>query len=393
VPSSALAPASGHGVTAAGTSPWTLGIPPAPQRRRRRRPPWWLTGTSAVVVVVLAAGLLAWHPWNPPPAPPATLHATSDATSSVQISWPAAAKGAPKPDHYLVFRDGIRDGTVPAATTSWTDQGLKADSTHTYTVEASGSGGTSGPSPAATIETLGPGPVGLSAGQVTYTTVEFSWKPSPQAPAPTQYEVYNGLDRIATLPGTDTTYIDKSQGQGSIYQYSVVALWGTHRSVASKYLDGSTLVAPLALPGMTANVTLTSAPAGSTGNPTVGQVYVETWDFTPQCAVDSCSIDAMLALPATNGTFATVPVMLHASASASSVAGKATVQLTHCSSITSNDTVIVSIRPAKGASLSAVNGGWTQWTGTVDVTAPYAQVSGGYYCPRQTWHYSVTGQP
>jgi hypothetical protein len=195
VPPSALAPASGHGVTAPGTSPWTHGIPPAPQRRRRRLP-WWLTGTSGVVVVVLAAGLLAWHPWNPPPAPPATLHATSDATSSVQISWPAAAKGTPKPDHYLVFRDGTRVDTVPAATTSWTDQGLKANSAHTYTVEASGSGGTSGPSPAATIETLGPGPVGLPAGQVTYTTVEFSWKPSPQAPVPAQYEVYNGLGRI-----------------------------------------------------------------------------------------------------------------------------------------------------------------------------------------------------
>jgi hypothetical protein len=144
---------------------------------------------------------------------------------------------------------------------------------------------------------------------------------------------------------------------------------------------------------MTANVTLTSAPAGSTGNPTVGQVYVETWDFTPQCAADSCSIAAMLALPATNGTSATVPVTLHASASASSAVGKATVQLTHCSSITSNDTVTVSIRPAKDATLSAVNGGWTQWTSTVDVTAPYIQLSGGYYCPQQTCFYSVTGQP
>jgi hypothetical protein len=344
------------------------------------------------VVVVLAAGLLAWHPWNPPPAPPAALHVTSDATSSVQVSWSAAAKGTPKPGHYLVFRDGTRVGTVPAATTSWTDQGLKADSTHTYTVEASGSGGTSGPSAAATIETLGPGPVGLSAGQVTYTTVEFSWKASPQAPAPTQYEVYNGLNRIATLPGTDTTYTDKSQAQGSGYQYSVVALWGTHRSVASPNLDGSTLVAPLALTGMTANVTLTSAPAGSTGNATVGQVYVETWDFTPQCAVDSCSIAAMLMLPAASGTSALVPVTLHASAPASSVTGTGSVKLSRCSSIADNDTVTVSIRPAKGATLSAVNGGWTQWTGTVDVTAPYTSTGGGY-CPRQTWHYSVTGQP
>lgn len=344
------------------------------------------------MVVVLAAGLLAWHPWNPPPAPPATLHATSDATSSVQVSWPAAAKGTPKPDHYLVFRDGTRVGTVPAATTSWTDQGLKADSTHTYTVEASGSGGTSGPSAAATIETLGPGPVGLSAGQVTYTTVEFSWKPSPQAPVPTRYEVYNGLDRIATLPGTATTYTDKSQAQGSIYQYTVVALWGTHRSVASQNLDGSTLVAPLALPGMTANVTLTSAPAGSTGNPTVGQAYVETWDFTPQCAVDTCSIAATIALPAASGTSAPVSVTLHASAPASSVTGTGSVKFSRCSSVTDTDAVTVSIRPARGATLSAVNGGWTQWTAAVDVTAPYTQTGGGY-CPRETWHYSVTGQP
>jgi hypothetical protein len=68
------------------------------------------------------------------------------------------------------------------------------------------------------------------------------------------------------------------------------------------------------------------------------------------------------------------------------------VKFSRCSSVTDNDTVTVSIRPASGATLSAVNGGWTQWTGTVDVTAPYTKTGGGY-CPQETWHYSVTGQP
>jgi hypothetical protein len=55
--------------------------------------------------------------------------------------------------------------------------------------------------------------------------------------------------------------------------------------------------------------------------------------------------------------------------------------------------VTVSIRPTKGTTLSAANGGWSRWTATVDVTAPYTQVSGSYYCPQQTWYYSVAGQP
>ena len=129
-------------------------VPAVPPRPRRSPLRWLLIAGAGVVAVVLVAGLIVWHPWNPPPGSPAALHGTSPTATSVRLAWPASTGG--NVAHYLVLRDGKQVGEIPASQTSWTGQGLTPGVAHKYTVRAQGSGGTSGPSVAVTVTTLTP---------------------------------------------------------------------------------------------------------------------------------------------------------------------------------------------------------------------------------------------
>jgi len=41
---------------------------------------------------------------------------------------------------------------------------------------------------------------------------------------------------------------------------------------------------------------------------------------------------------------------------------------------------------------SISNGGWTAWSGTLLISAPYTQPTSTTYCPSQTWDLNLTGQ-
>jgi len=87
-----------------------------------------------------------------PPSIPTGLTATAASTSQINLTWPASADNVGVAG-YQVFRGGVKVTTVTA--TSYSDAGLSAGTTYSYTVAAyDGAGNVSAQSAAATAVTL-----------------------------------------------------------------------------------------------------------------------------------------------------------------------------------------------------------------------------------------------
>jgi hypothetical protein len=355
--------------------------PPSPARRRPLR--WLLITLAGAAAIALVAGLIVWHPWDPPPAAPAALRGTSPTATSVRLTWPASAGGG-TPGHYLVLRDGRQAAEVPASQTTWSEQGLTPGTTHRYTVKAVGSGGTSGPSVAATVTTLTPSPVGLRVVRKNWVSVTLAWRPSPLGPVPSRYMIYYGAGLVDTVPGTTDTYVDGAATPGETFGYTVVAQWGAHASRPSAQVTGSTPAAALS-GGEPVTVTTTSIPSGSTG-PYTGEVKTYTWDFSPSCLATGCQISANGDLPSSSGHYTDFSVTL--TGSGDTYSGTVNGLTAHCSTTKITETLSVRLTANKG---QVSNGAWRGWIGTAVITSPYTSTGGGYYCPTSNWDFSLKG--
>jgi hypothetical protein len=354
--------------------------PMPPSRRGSRR--WLVIAGAGVLAIALVVGLIVWHPWNPPPGAPAALHGTSPTATSVQLTWPASTGG--NVGHYLVLRDGRQVGEIPAGEVSWTDHGLVPGVTHSYTVKAQGSGGTSGPSVAATVTTLTPSPVGLKVVKTNWVSATLAWRPSPLGPVPSDYVIYDGTNVIDTIPGTADTYTDATLTPGGSFSYSVVAQWGSHASRPSSAVSGSSLAPPLDGP-IPVSVTATSIPSGSTG-PSSGEVKSYQWSFTPTCAATGCTISTDGYLPSYSTHYTEFSTRLAGSGTSYSASVKG--PFSRCGTVTTTDTLTLHVTANKG---QVNNGAWAGWTGTVVLTEPYT-TSGSGYCPTQSWYFSLSGK-
>lgn len=95
-----------------------------------------------------------WHSTGTAPAPPTGLSAVAISSSQINLSW-SASSGATS---YIVLRGGTSVGTP--SSTSFTDSGLTASTSYTYTVQAVSSGGTSSSSSPVSATTLASGSSG-----------------------------------------------------------------------------------------------------------------------------------------------------------------------------------------------------------------------------------------
>jgi hypothetical protein len=355
--------------------------PPPPPRRPHRAPKWLLMTVGGVLAVALVAGLLVWQPWSPRPIAPVSLTATSPTGTSVRLSWPAP-KGGATPDHYVILRDGAQLAAVPGDETSWTNTGLKPGDKFRYEVATRGGGWQSGPSPVAKATVLAPSPVGLKVAS-TYTSVTLTWKPSPLGPAPDEYVVYNGPDPVATLNDGTTSYVLSGLGQDTAFQYTVVAEWGTVKSAASATDSGTTRSAPLN-DLQNVNVTPTSIPSGATGG-TVGKAFPTSWNFTPQCATNSCTMAVNVVVPGPQEQG--FGLIIKVTPSGAGYTGSTQAKFAKCGGTVTTDAIKVTLVPDKS---QISNGRWGHWTGTMVATAPYINLNNGYYCPSASWDYKVS---
>lgn len=114
-----------------------------------------VVGTSSATARVDCISITAVSPDTSAPTVPANVMATPQSVSAVNVTWTASADNVGVAG-YKIFRNGGQVGT--SATTSYTDSGLAAGTTYSYTVSAyDGAGNNSAQSsPAAVATTFSP---------------------------------------------------------------------------------------------------------------------------------------------------------------------------------------------------------------------------------------------
>jgi poly(3-hydroxybutyrate) depolymerase len=153
------------------------------------------------------------------PAVPVGLTVGATTNTTVALSW-TAVSGATS---YTVYRNSVSVGTT--TTNAFTDTGLTANTTYSYTVSASnvkGSSGQSAPVNATTTNASVPAQAtNLMVGTVTATSIALSWSSVTGA---TSYDVYRNGGNTPIGTTTSTSYTDTGVVAGTTYTYSVAAV-------------------------------------------------------------------------------------------------------------------------------------------------------------------------
>lgn len=157
------------------------------------------------------------------PTVPANVNATALDSSSIQVSWSASTDNVAV-DGYEVYRDGTL--AVTTSGTTFTDSGLSANTTYSYTVkayDAAGNRSTASASASATTgapDTEAPSvPGSLTATAASSSSASLTWSASTDNVAVTGYEIY----RDGMLVGTaaSTNYADSGLTANTTYSYTV----------------------------------------------------------------------------------------------------------------------------------------------------------------------------
>lgn len=236
-------------------------------------------------------------------------------------------------------------------------------------------------------------PVGLVLTQATRTSVAFKWSSPSTGAAPTSYTIFDAGKAVATIPGATRSYLKAGLAPETYYHYTVVALAGGHKSAPSAPLVGTTLSPPLTSWAQV-QITLTSAPTGSTG-PSLGVVSIVAWTFYPTCRLNNCRMRVKALIPSTFSASTpsnSRPYFLFNAELTGSTDGRYSGSVkgtyTSCEGTRATDTITVHIAPKPG--WIDPGGGWLSWTGDVVLASPYTSFSGGY-CPAQSWKFSLLG--
>jgi uncharacterized protein YkwD/chitodextrinase len=162
------------------------------------------------------------------PSAPGLLTGTAPSTSQVSLTWGAATDNVGVAG-YRVYRGGTQVATTPG--TSWTDSGLTAGTSYSYTVQAYDAAGNVGPaSNTATVttksapagDTSPPGAPGTLAGTAVSTSqVNLSWGAASDNVGVAGYRVYRDGSQVGTTAGT--SYADTGLSAGTSYGYTVRA--------------------------------------------------------------------------------------------------------------------------------------------------------------------------
>lgn len=165
-------------------------------------------------------------PDNEKPSRPTNLRGTAT-TSSVTLSWTPSTDNV-RVDHYNIYENNRLIGT--SNTASYTHQGLRPDTTYSYTVEAvDPSGNRSDRSAVYRIKTKegsqlpAPSiPADLVVRNVTQTTIQLSWRANDWQEEVSYYEIYRNNQRIAT--SETPSFVDTHLMAATTYTYQVRAV-------------------------------------------------------------------------------------------------------------------------------------------------------------------------
>ncbi|HEX6499413.1 MAG TPA: glycosyl hydrolase family 18 protein [Micromonosporaceae bacterium] len=162
-----------------------------------------------------------------PPSAPTNLTVTGTTTSSVSLSWTASTDNVGVAG-YDIYRGGTKVGS--ATGTSYTDSGLAAGTTYTYTVkarDAAGNVGAASNQVSATTQASGgdttppSAPTNLHVTGTTSSSVSLAWTASTDNVGVTGYDIYRGGTKVGSATGT--SYTDSGLAAGTTYTYTVKA--------------------------------------------------------------------------------------------------------------------------------------------------------------------------
>jgi len=255
------------------------------------------TATAASAAVSIGQ-LVALRPANvlppsdgEPPTAPTQLLATPVSSTRVDLSWAASADNVGV-DHYEVYRDGNSVGTTPA--TSYSDTGLTAGTTYTYTVKAVDAAGNSSPQSApasATTPNAPPAaiafrsaatattrsgitvtvarPAGTQIGDVLVASVDVTGTPVITAPA--GWTLVRRDEAATTLSQTAYVHVvGSSEPSSYVWTFSAAQV----ASAVVLAYSGVDNAAPVGASSGQANASTTSITAPSVDVPSAGSRLV-----------------------------------------------------------------------------------------------------------------------
>src|SRR6185369_17814693 len=211
------------------------------------------------------------------PSVPAGLTATAVTASQINLSWGAATDtGGSGLAGYKVYRNGVQIGTT--TTPSYSNAGLAASTTYSYTVAAYDvAGNASGQSaqasattPAAPDTTAPSVPAGLTATAVTASQFNLSWGAATDTGGSglAGYKVYRNGVQIGTT--TTPSYSNAGLAASTTYSYTVAAYdVAGNTSGQSAQASATTPAAP--------DTTAPSAPAGLTAAAASASQFNLSW--------------------------------------------------------------------------------------------------------------------
>ncbi len=223
------------------------------------------------------AGLFPNHvestPDTTPPSVPGGLVATAISTSQINLSWSASTDDVAVAG-YKVFRDGTQIATTTA--TSYSNTGLQASTTFTYTVVAYDAVGNTSPqsSPVSATtkapDTTPPSiPGGLTATAISASQINLSWSASTDDVSVAGYKVFRDGTQIATT--TATSYSNTGLQASTTYSYTVAA----YDAVGNTSLQSSPVSATTKAPDPTPTISTFGLDSGiSSYNEAKGRLNV-----------------------------------------------------------------------------------------------------------------------
>ncbi|MGZ6825189.1 MAG: fibronectin type III domain-containing protein, partial [Mycobacteriales bacterium] len=162
------------------------------------------------------------------PSVPGSPAATAVGSGRVDVTWTASTDDTGVTG-YTVYRGATAVATVGGSTTSFSDTGLTASTTYSYTVDAFDAAGNRSArtapvsaTTAAPADTTAPTvPTGLTGQAVSPTRVDLSWSAASDNVGVAGYTVYRGGAVLANVGAGFTSFSDSSVTHSTTYAYTV----------------------------------------------------------------------------------------------------------------------------------------------------------------------------
>jgi phospholipase C len=179
-----------------------------------------------------------------PPTVPTGVSATVNGPTEIDLGW-SPSSDAGGVSGYTIYRNGSPVGT--STTTSYTDTGLSAGTTYSYTVDAvdtsnNRSAQSSPPVTATTAAdtTVPTAPATLTATAVRASRIDLAWSASSDPDGVSGYRIFRDGVKLAEVAATGLGYSDTSVVPSTTYSYTVRAFDSVNESPDSPTATATT---------------------------------------------------------------------------------------------------------------------------------------------------------